>query len=152
MQDTSDVERCGLGIRGVAMAIDSVVWFVLLFVAVYLIAIPTGQLETTQNGVDAELEGTAGALGLALWLALSIGYHTVSEWRFGATVGKSLVKIRVASEDGSPATLRAALVRNVARLVDWLPLFYLVGIVALVVSDGHRRLGDRWADTVVVRS
>lgn len=148
---TDTTERCGLGIRGVAMAIDSGAWFALFFVATVPVAAVTGQLETTAGGANASLEGTPATVAFVLWLALGIGYHALLEWRFGKTLGKYLVGIRAVNGDGSALTLRSAVVRNALRLVDFLPLFYAVGIVALLVSDGQRRLGDRAADTAVVR-
>jgi len=151
MTAADDVEECGLGIRGVSMAVDTAVWMALFMLATFAVAVPTGELETTASGVEASLEGTLGLIALVLWLALGVAYHTVLEWRYGKTLGKYLVSIRVVADDGSPPTLRASLVRNALRLVDWLPMFYLVGIVALLVSDRHKRLGDRVADTVVVR-
>ncbi|MFB6120530.1 MAG: RDD family protein [Halobacteriaceae archaeon] len=151
MDDADSPDTCGLGIRGVSMAIDSGVWFVFLFVAIYPVAAATGQLETTAEGVNASLEGTPATVALGLWLALGIGYHTLAEWRYGKTIGKYLVSIRVVGDDGAAPSLRASLVRNALRLVDWLPLFYLVGIVALLLSDRDRRLGDRVGDTLVVR-
>ncbi|QLH80628.1 RDD family protein [Halosimplex pelagicum] len=144
-------ERCGPGIRGVAMAIDAVVWFALLFVAIYPIAALTGDITTTSEGVDASLSGTPGLVAFVLWFALALGYHTLAEWRYGRTIGKALVKIRVTGGDGSPPSLRAAAVRNVLRLVDWLPAFYVVGILAVFASGESRRIGDRVAGTAVVR-
>jgi len=151
MEDTDTSETCGVGIRGVAMAIDTIVWFALLFVAVYAVAVVTGELVVTETGLDAQLTGTPGTVAFVLWLALGLGYHTLLEWRFGKTVGKRLVQIRVQGADGTPPSLGASLVRNVLRLVDWLPMLYVVGIVAVALSDEHRRLGDRLGDTVVVR-
>jgi uncharacterized RDD family membrane protein YckC len=148
---TDSPERCGPGIRGVAMAIDAAVWFLLLFVAVYPIAAVTGDITATSEGVDASLSGTPGLVALVVWFALTLGYHTVLEWRYGKTIGKYLVKIRVTGGDGSPPSLRAAAVRNALRLVDWLPAFYVLGIVAVFASDESRRIGDRVADTAVVR-
>jgi uncharacterized RDD family membrane protein YckC len=55
------------------------------------------------------------------------------------------------NDDGSPLSLGSSVVRNVLRLVDFLPVFYLVGIVSLVFSDANQRLGDRFGGTVVVR-
>jgi len=60
------------------------------------------------------------------------------------------VNIRVTSDDGTSLALGESLVRNVLRLVDWLPGFYLVGIAGVVVSERNRRLGDRVAGTTVV--
>jgi uncharacterized RDD family membrane protein YckC len=150
MNDDS-LNRCGIGIRGVAMAIDSVVWFALFFVATIAIAVPTGELQSTADGVNAELEGTLGTIAFLSWLALGIGYHTVLECRTGKTLGKYLVGIRAVEADGGSLSLRSSLVRNLARIVDWLPLFYVLGILLVVVSDDHERLGDRLGGTAVVR-
>jgi len=152
MEDTNRPTRCGVGVRGVAMAIDSVVWLGLWMVATYAVGAATGAVTTTASGTEVALTGTPARAALALWLGLSIGYHSLLEWRWGKTVGKYLVGIRVERDDGTPPSLWTALVRNLLRLVDWLPLFYAVGIVAVVRSGEKRRLGDRLAGTVVVQS
>lgn len=146
-----DPRRCGVGIRGVAIAIDSVVWFALLFVATFPIAALTGDITTAGGTTSADLEGTASLVGFTLWLALGVGYHTLAEWRLGRTLGKHLVAVRVRTADGSPLTLRSSLVRNVVRLVDVLPVLYVVGVVSIALGDRKVRLGDRVAGTVVIR-
>ncbi|WP_415379442.1 RDD family protein [Halosimplex sp. TS25] len=151
MQDTDGLDRCGVGIRGVAMAIDSVVWLAGSFVAAFAVAAATGQIEATAGSVTSDLEGGAALASMTLWLAIGIGYHTLLEWQFGRTIGKALVSVRVVADDGAPLSLGASLIRNVARLVDWLPFVYLVGIAAIVVSDEQRRIGDRLGGTAVVR-
>ncbi|WP_251343197.1 RDD family protein [Haloplanus halophilus] len=150
MAATDRAEYCGIGIRGVAIGIDSFVWFALLFVAITVTGVVTGQVETGAQGVHTSLSGTPGSIALGLWVVLTLGYHALCEWRFGKTIGKALVNIRVASTDGSAPSLGAALIRNVARLVDWLPSLYLVGIAGMVLSDRRQRLGDRLAGTTVV--
>lgn len=152
MENVSNQTRCGTGIRGVAMAIDSVVWLGLAFIAGFAVGAATGQLETTAEGIEASLEGGPAFGALALWLGLAIGYHTLLEWRFGKTIGKHLVAIRVVRDGHAPLTFRASLVRNVFRLIDWLPLFYVVGIGSMLFSTRKKRLGDRIGRTVVVRS
>lgn len=151
MSDTDRPKRCGVGIRGVAMAIDAPVWLLFSFVAAFSVAAVTGQIEATADGYNADLEGPPAGAALLLWLGLSIGYHTLAEWRFGKTAGKHLVAIEAVNDDGSPLSLRSSLVRNVLRIVDWLPGFYLAGIVLLALSGENKRLGDRWGGTVVVR-
>lgn len=151
-QAAVDPRDCGVGIRGVAMTIDSFVWFALLFVAVFPVAAITGDITTVGGETSADLEGTPATAAFALWLGLSIGYHTLLEWRFGGTAGKYLVGIRATNADGTPLTLRSSLVRNVARLVDFLPLLYGVNIALLATSERHRRLGDRLAGTAGVRT
>ncbi|MCA9906241.1 MAG: hypothetical protein KC547_20440, partial [Anaerolineae bacterium] len=44
-----------------------------------------------------------------------------------------------------------ALIRNLVRLFDFLPLLYGVGLVALFVTQNTQRLGDLAAKTVVIR-
>ncbi|MEE6210680.1 RDD family protein [Salarchaeum sp. III] len=147
----SETEECGVGIRGVALAVDSGVWFALLFAAVYAVAFVTGDVRVRGASADADLSGLPAQVAFLLWLALSIEYHVLLEHRYGQTVGKYLVAIRVVADDGTNPSMRAATVRNVLRLVDVLPAFYLVGIVSVLLSDRKKRLGDRVADTAVVR-
>lgn len=151
MTEDEGSKECGVGIRGVAMGIDAVAWFLLFMVAGTLVGAATGQIEPTANGVSTDLEGLAALASLGLWFAFAIGYHTVLEWRYGRTLGKYLVSIEVVHTGGSPLTLRGSLIRNVARLVDWWPLLYAIGILAVLVSTHSQRLGDRLAGTVVVR-
>lgn len=151
MTELDSADRCGLGIRGVAMTIDSFVWFGLFFVATFAVAVPAGELQSTADGVDAQLEGTLGTVAFLAWLGLGIGYHTVLEWRSGKTIGKYLVGIRAVEDDGSSLSLWSSLVRNLLRIVDWLPMFYGLAIVLVAVSDDNERLGDRLGGTAVVR-
>lgn len=151
MEDADSLDRCGNGIRGVAMALDTVVWMAIFMISTYAIAAATGQIETTSTGTNAELTGTLGTVGFLVWLGLAIGYHTLFEWRYGKTLGKYLVSIEAVEADGSSLSLRSSLVRNLLRIVDWLPFFYLIGIVAVAASEDRQRVGDRVADTAVVR-
>src|SRR5205085_4049382 len=48
-------------------------------------------------------------------------------------------------------TFTASAIRNLLRLVDALPGFYLVGGTAMLLSARNQRLGDMAADTLVVR-
>src|SRR4029079_902185 len=79
-------------------------------------------------------------------------YWTASEvfWR-GQTPGKRLMKIRIVRSDGSPVTLFESAVRNLLRLVDFLPAFYGIGIIAMLLDPRHRRLGDLAAGTLALR-
>jgi uncharacterized RDD family membrane protein YckC len=151
MTEFKTATDCGVGIRGVAMAIDSVVWGGLFMIAVTVIGAVTGEMQTTAQGIESNLEGTPAQMGLGLWLVLALGYHSVFEWRFGKTVGKYLVGIEVVNTGGSRVSLWRSIIRNLLRPVDWLPLFYLVGILSMVPSARKRRLGDRFGRTRVVR-
>jgi uncharacterized RDD family membrane protein YckC len=69
---------------------------------------------------------------------------------FGATLGKFATRIRVVRTSGEPLTWKAAIVRNLWRLIDALPC-YLIGTVVAARSDLTQRLGDQYASTIVVR-
>jgi uncharacterized RDD family membrane protein YckC len=68
----------------------------------------------------------------------------------GQTPGKKLLKISVIKDDLSPVTLGASMVRNLLRTVDFLPLFYLVGLVTMLSNQRFQRLGDLAAGTLVI--
>ncbi len=98
----------------------------------------------------------AGEVLLALYAVLLVagvfGYFAGLEllWN-GQTVGKRALGIRVLRDDGSPVDTAAVLARTVVRLVDFLPVGYLVGLVSMVADGRGRRLGDIVGGTIVVR-
>jgi len=78
------------------------------------------------------------------------GYNTFFEVRWnGQTPGKRVLHIRVVDARGLPVDVPQSLIRNVVRMLDLLPLGGL-GMLSALLDDGHRRLGDRAADTLVV--
>jgi uncharacterized RDD family membrane protein YckC len=83
---------------------------------------------------------------------LSWGYHVFFEVRHhGQSPGKRIVGIRVVDGRGLPLSLEQSLVRNVVRALDALPAGYALGCLASLLDGERRRLGDRVADTLVVR-
>ena len=65
-------KNCGIGIRGVAMTIDAVAWFLLFILAGTIVGAVTGQMEVTATGLDTDLEGSPALVSLGLWLGLSL--------------------------------------------------------------------------------
>jgi hypothetical protein len=57
----------------------------------------------------------------------------------------------VVGDRGEPLTWVQAGVRNVIRIVDFLPYAYGVGVVVLFVNGRGKRLGDLAAGTIVVK-
>jgi uncharacterized RDD family membrane protein YckC len=134
------MDYAGVGLRAVAVIIDTIL---LAFVG-YLIALATGG--TTAAGF--ELEGGPAFL----WLAIGIGYYIVLEAQGGATFGKRILGLRVVRlEGGGPIGWQASVTRNLLRLVDGF-FFYLVGAIIVWTSDKKQRLGDKVAETVVIRA
>jgi uncharacterized RDD family membrane protein YckC len=145
--DTSDLEHAGLVLRFVALLLDSVIVF-------FPLAIVVGLLYGGgyRKGADGSVSVGVVVDGLASWavLALALGYYILCEAVFEMTLGKRIVGIRVAAEDGEHVSLGAAVVRNLLRLVDGL-FFYLVGALFVLTSSRGQRLGDRAGHTLVVR-
>ena len=83
---------------------------------------------------------------LTLWLA----YFVLFEGFFGATPAKEMFGLRVMTLDGRPCGFRRAIGRNLLRIVDWLPAFYLIGALAATFSKLTQRVGDKAAGTIVV--
>ena len=92
------------------------------------------------------------ALVFILYFLVDWGYAIFLEglWS-GQTVGKRLFGLRVIQESGVRVSWLQALLRNLARPVDRLPMFYFVGGAAALFTQSQQRLGDLLAGTVVVR-
>ena len=150
-----EVEIAGVGSRFVAYAIDFL-WQSVILAAAVLGAIALATAEglplTTKNPKDLFLTHWAMALFSLTYFAVNFGYFTVFEmlWR-GQSPGKRQLGLRVMREGGYPLTFAASFLRNLLRIVDFLPLGYVVGVTAAVLGPRWQRLGDLAARTWVVR-
>ena len=93
-----------------------------------------------------------GAITGTVGLVISFGYYIYLEGTYGQTLGKMALGLVVVTENGGDVDYGPAAIRTLLRLVDVLPVLYLVGFVLLLVTDRTQRLGDIAADTVVVRA
>ena len=135
-----------LGDRALAQLVDALVGFGVFFLVGRLIGARFGGA----TGSGFELSGGPAIAALAIVTAVMVAYFVGAETLLGATFGKLVAGIRVRSTDGGPIRPRAALVRNVLRLIDGIAL-YLVGVIAVLLSRRKQRLGDLAARTVVIR-
>ena len=78
---------------------------------------------------------------VVLWASL-----IVTQGLFGITVGKWLLGIRVVGARLRPCGLARSLLREALMFVD----IFEPGTYQLLVSDHQQRIGDQYADTVVV--
>jgi uncharacterized RDD family membrane protein YckC len=132
-----------LGRRVAAALVDAVVILVLLI----LIATLFGDDKVSNWSLWAE---TQGRPRVAFFL-LTFAYFAGTELVWAQTLGKRLLGLRVVRADGSKADAGAVVIRNLVRLVDWLPFLYVVGAIAVFATGERRqRLGDLAAGTRVV--
>lgn len=96
--------------------------------------------------------GQAGVGGLFLIVFLGEWFYPVffEVWVGGATPGKRAFGLQVVHDDGTPVGFGASSVRNLVRAVDFFPVGYLLGLVAMLVHADRKRLGDIAAGTLVV--
>ncbi|NQT94041.1 MAG: RDD family protein [Lentisphaerae bacterium] len=94
----------------------------------------------------------AGACWILSSFIISFGYVIALEWLWrGQTIGKRLLRLQVMDEQGLRLHFSQIVVRNLLRVVDSLPAFYLVGGIAALVGSRGQRIGDLAANTIVIR-
>lgn len=92
----------------------------------------------------------ASALSIIASFIISMAYGILLEWSWrGQTLGKRILRLRVVDTQGMRLQLTQVVVRNLLRAVDMLTIFYLTGVVSILVSGKAQRLGDVAAATIV---
>ena len=123
----------GIGSRGAAAIIDTSIQAVTLVVV--FVGLTAG-LSLIDGGVGDGLGALlVGLFALALF-AIADGYFMLFEilWN-GQTPGKRLVGLRVIRENGYPMRPIDAVIRNLVRIVDWLPAAYGIGVLTMLVEQ-----------------
>ena len=137
----------GPSARGLAFLIDFAIKSGIMLVAFFVIFFGIGLFF---GGSSESLEFASG-LAFLMFFALEWGYFVFFEFsRKGATPGKRAFGLRVVRTSGAPISLTQAVIRNVLRFVDTLPMTYGLGLASCLATQKFQRLGDLAAGTVVV--
>jgi uncharacterized RDD family membrane protein YckC len=122
----------GIGSRFLAALVDTILILVLLVVVNLPLFLLAGVLSAT---LTDEISIWAFAISGLISFALFWGYYIFFEmiWN-GQSPGKRWVGLRVIRADGTPITLVETIIRNLVRLVDFLPAYYGVGVVTMFVN------------------
>ena len=138
-----DYQVAGLGTRAIAQLLDLLIVTGLL-IAVFFFAF--GASTVTASDTVGNLISIIGTFMVVF------GYFWISEalWS-GQTLGKKAFRLRAVGDRGEPLTFIQAGIRNVVRIVDFLPYGYGVGMVVLFANGRGKRLGDLAAGTIVVK-
>jgi uncharacterized RDD family membrane protein YckC len=145
-------ETAGIGSRFLASLLDHLILYTILSMVYCGVAAVAG----AGAFILSDDEGLAIYLALAFLIIVIFlifwGYFVIFEtiWN-GQTPGKRASKLRVIRRSGQPIGAGEAMIRNLVRLVDMLPGFYGIGLVAMFVDKEGRRLGDLAAGTIVIR-
>lgn len=145
-------EVVGIGSRFLAAIIDTlliallqlIVNLILFFLAILFL----GDLTERETSTLTWLAAVFGLISFAFFW----GYYIFFEMAWnGQSPGKRWTGLRVIRIDGTPITMAESIIRNLIRVVDFLPVYYGVGVVTMFIDHQARRLGDLAAGTVVVR-
>ena len=122
--------------RGLALAIDETI----------------AQIGSSLVLIALAVLGEAGfGLSLVVFFLVEWFYPVLFEvLRGGQTPGKRMMGLRVVNVDATPIEWNASLLRNVLRVADFLPGFYLAGLCSICITGRFQRLGDLAAGTLVV--
>jgi len=137
-----DYQVAGIGTRAIAQLLD------LLILGGVLLGVLLAALAVGQTGSDA----LAYLLAVIGSFVVTFGYFWACEafWS-GQTVGKKVFRLRAVGDRGEPMTFVQAGIRNIVRVIDFLPYAYGVGMVVLFINGKGKRLGDLAAGTIVVK-
>lgn len=141
----------GLGSRFLALFADTMIQFVAYAMFILVIVLLASGTHTQPASASGRAEVWTAAVLIILHFLLYWGYFALFEglWH-GQTPGKRIFKLRVIKDSGRQITMFESAARNLLRIVDVLPAFYLVAIVSVLVSREKKRLGDMVAGTLVV--
>lgn len=147
-----DVELriAGVGSRSFAFVID---WHIRLILAFAWWTLGTmlvlGQVRFLETN-----EAPRMSYFLWVWLpaiVIYVMYHPVVEVLMrGSTPGKRMAGVRIVTRSGDIPGIGALLIRNVFRIVDSLPVAYLVGLATAIFTSQHVRIGDIAAGTLLI--
>lgn len=132
----------GPGTRLSAYAIDLAVRFVIFYAIAYVLA---ALQPFTGTGL------TTGVFFVLLFV-LEWGYGALFEtWWSGQTPGKRALGLRVLKTEGYAIGFYEAMLRNLLRAADFVPLFYAAGFLSAMATSRMQRIGDIVAGTMVIR-
>jgi len=95
----------------------------------------------------------ARAFAIIAYFVVLIAYPIITEWYWrGQTVGKRVLHIRVVDIQGLRLKFSQIAIRNLLRLVDSIPIVYMVGGLIASLTRYSQRLGDLAANTLVIRT
>jgi len=121
--------------------IDLILFFAVVLISAELLSYSIGQF--SPETVEAILLPAIPA-GFFLYFILTEGLCN------GQTLGKRALKIRVRGDDGLPIKFHQAIGRNLMRVADIFPGFYLIGFMSMFLNSKGQRIGDLVSRTVVV--
>ena len=133
----------GVGSRFTAAFVDAIIQYT-------TIAAGAAVLFGT-DGFGAGEEVAAAVFAVVFFVVIFVYDVAFEVLASGRTPGKRWNGLRVIRVGGQPIGFLSSVIRNLMRLIDILPGFYLVGMTSVLVTRKNQRLGDIVAGALVVR-
>ena len=174
-----EYELAGIGSRFLANMLDTLFQLAIYLGMWIVVGIVAAVVALGTSAVSAGLGAFFGEIGLAAALIAAFiilwGYFIWFETRWnGQTPGKRQIGLRVIRDGGYPINIFAAVIRNLIRIVDGMPLIavglisvgvfghqtglaalgglcILLPVLCLLLSGRYQRIGDFVAGTMVVK-
>ena len=142
------VVLAGPGARAIAFVLD---WLIRSCLSLaYLLLAAWAIIGDLDFNVPPESETLWYLAGLVPATMIYFLYHLVLEALMaGRTPGKRMIGLRVLTPEGLVPSVGALVTRNVFRIIDSLPVAYIVGLLFVMFGRRHLRLGDLAAGTVL---
>lgn len=136
----------GLGSRGAALLIDvillGIVYFAFIFALIWSAGSPLLSLLPDSFII---------ALIIIINFLIIWGYFALFEFLSGGrTLGKMALGLRAIQENGQSITFLSSGIRNLLRIIDFLPVFFFIGMLLIFLHPRHKRVGDIASGTIVV--
>jgi uncharacterized RDD family membrane protein YckC len=137
----------GIGSRAAAQLIDWLILGLLNFTIFFI----TIKLDEYIFAAGSIFSNYLWGITIVIFFLLTWGYFALYEFlNNGRTFGKMLLGLRVIRDNGQSITFLSSIIRNLLRIVDFIPGFYFLGTVMIFAHPKHKRIGDLVAGTIVI--
>lgn len=145
---TFNYDISGIGSRFLAALIDTALIILLQVVVIgSVILLVNLAVDNFTETLAGWLLAVAGLISFVFFWGYYIFFEIL--WN-GQTPGKRRVGLRVIRVDGTPVGASEVVIRNLVRIIDFLPTAYGIGVVTMFINPSSRRVGDLAAGTIVV--
>lgn len=148
-----EYEAAGFGSRYAAAFIDIFIQSVIsLIISICASILRSDSISDIFKSANSQLNQFFVAILIVLNFVIFLGYFIIFEMALnGQTPGKKLLRLRVIKENGEPVGIWESLVRNIVKILDYIPILNFIDLFILIFSDKYKRIGDYAASTIVIK-
>lgn len=148
VQPAAHLVYAGFWVRFLAVFIDGVMWQIISYAAGLAMGTSAWRRPTGAAWPDGAFD-SATCLFTGVLLALQVAYEVFFIGKYGATLGKMALKLKVVRPDGGGVSYPRALGRHFAKYLS--AIILLIGYIMAAFDEEKRALHDRICDTRVIR-